>query len=180
MELSGSQVIKAPRGEVWDALNDPEILAASIPGCQSLEKTSDTEFNAVVKAKVGPVKATFKGDVQLSEISAPESYLLSGEGKGGAAGFAKGSARIVLNETPEGTELSYDVTAKVGGKLAQLGARLVDGVSKKLSAEFFDAFKNKVEGVEPEDEAQAESDGEPEGDDAEGEEKKGLIKRILG
>ncbi len=178
MELNGSQVINASREEVWNALNDPEVLAASIPGCQSLEKTSDTEFNAVVKAKVGPVKATFKGEVQLSDMVAPESYLLSGEGKGGAAGFAKGSARVALTEAEDGTELTYEVTAKVGGKLAQLGARLVDGVSKKLAGEFFVAFKNKVEGVEPEDDSASAPGSE---EDADGEEKKkGLIKRILG
>jgi len=180
MEMSGSQVINASREEVWAALNDPAVLAASIPGCQSLEKISDTEFHAEVKAKIGPVNATFRGEVQLSDIRAPVGYLLSGEGKGGAAGFAKGSAEVRLAETPEGTELSYDAVAKVGGKLAQLGSRLVGGVAKKLAAEFFDNFKARVEGVELEEEAPPEPAPDEASGEPEGEEKKGWLKRILG
>jgi len=179
MEMSGSHVINAPREEVWAALNDPAVLAASIPGCQSLEKISDTEFHAEVKAKIGPVNATFRGEVQLSDMKAPTGYLLSGEGKGGAAGFAKGSAEVRLVETPEGTELSYDATAKIGGKLAQLGSRLVGGVAKKLAAEFFENFKARVEGVEPPSKTQADAVPEPAAE-GEGEEKKGWLKRILG
>lgn len=179
MEMSGSYVINAPREEVWAALNDPDVLAASIPGCQSLEKLSDTAFKAEVKTKIGPVKATFNGEVELSDIIAPESYLLSGEGKGGAAGFAKGSAEVRLAEAPDGTELSYDATAKVGGKLAQLGTRLVGGVSKKLAEEFFENFRIQVEGPDLEEGTTADADQttEPEPEEAA---KPGLIKRILG
>ncbi len=175
MNMSGSYVVDASREDVWAALNDADVLAASIPGCQSLEKISDTELTAEVKAKIGPVRATFKGEIQLSEIVEPERYLLSGEGKGGAAGFAKGSARVRLSETSAGTELSYDVDAKVGGKLAQLGTRLVGGVSKKLAEEFFVNFKARVEGVELEEE-----EAESEAPDAEKAEKEGFLKRILG
>lgn len=179
MEMSGSQVISASRDEVWAALNDPDVLAASIPGCQSLKKVSDTEFHAEVKAKIGPVSATFRGEVQLSDINAPAGYVLSGEGKGGAAGFAKGSAEVRLAETSEGTELSYDAVAKVGGKLAQLGSRLVGGVARKLADEFFANFKARVEGFEPEEETPPAEEAAAPAPDGE-EEKKGLFKRLLG
>ncbi|MEX0692884.1 MAG: carbon monoxide dehydrogenase subunit G [Rhodospirillales bacterium] len=141
MKLSDEKRIEAPRDEVWRGLNDIDILQKSIPGCESLERVSDTEFNAEVSAKVGPVKAKFKGNVHLSELNPPESYRISGEGKGGAAGFAKGGARIKLSEDGDATILSYEVDADVGGKLAQIGGRLLEGTSKKLAGEFFNNFE---------------------------------------
>lgn len=140
MELTGSANIAAPRKQVWAALNDPEILKAAIPGCESITQLSPTELEAEVTAKVGPVKAKFKGKVTLSELDPPNSYVISGEGTGGAAGFARGSARVSLEDDGEGTLLRYSVEAQVGGKLAQIGSRLVDGAAKKLAREFFEAF----------------------------------------
>lgn len=141
MKLSDEKKIAAPREIVWAGLNDVDVLKASIPGCDSLEKTSDTGFEAVVRAKVGPVKAKFKGVVELSDLNPPESYRISGEGKGGAAGFAKGGATVTLVEDGDGTILKYDVDADVGGKLAQIGGRLLEGTTKKLAGEFFDNFE---------------------------------------
>lgn len=144
MDMSGQQVIPADRETVWRGLNDPEILRQSIPGCESIEKLSDTEMTAKVTAKVGPVKARFTGAVTLSNLNPPESYTISGEGKGGAAGFAKGGADIRLEEAEGGTRLSYEVHANVGGKLAQLGGRLIDGTAKRMAGEFFDNFAKAV------------------------------------
>lgn len=146
MEMTGTRIIAADRQTVWDKLNDAETLKACIPGCEDLTGNPDDGFQAVVKQKVGPVKATFKGDVALSDVNPPESYTITGEGKGGVAGFAKGGADVRLTEVPEGTELSYDVKAQVGGKLAQLGSRIVDGFARKMADQFFDRFKDKVEG----------------------------------
>ncbi|MBN9033169.1 carbon monoxide dehydrogenase subunit G [Rhizobium sp. YJ-22] len=140
MDMTGEERIAAPRDAVWAALNDPEILKQCIPGCQSLEMKSPTELSAVVKLKVGPVSASFAGDVVLSNINAPESYTISGEGKGGIAGFAKGGADVTLTEDGDETILSYEVKAQVGGKIAQLGARLIDSTSKKLAQQFFADF----------------------------------------
>jgi len=144
MEMSGEKRIDAPRNKVWAALNDPEIPKASIPGCQELEKVSDTEMKAKVIAKVGPVKATFNGDVTLSNIDAPSSYTISGEGKGGVAGFAKGGADVSLEEDGHATILRYTAKAQVGGKLAQLGARLIDATAKQMAGQFFAAFAERV------------------------------------
>lgn len=144
MKLSDEKKIAAPRDVVWAGLNDVDVLKASIPGCDSLEKTSDTGFEAVVRAKVGPVKAKFKGAVELSDLNPPESYRISGEGKGGAAGFAKGGATVTLVEDGEATILKYDVDADVGGKLAQIGGRLLEGTTKKLAGEFFDNFEAAI------------------------------------
>ena len=144
MDLTGERLIPADRSSVWNGLNDPDVLKACIPGCQSLEKSSETELSATVVTKLGPVKAKFSGDVKLENINAPESYTISGEGKGGIAGFAKGSADVVLEETPDGTLLKYTVDAKVGGKLAQLGSRLIDSTAKKLADQFFDDFAEKI------------------------------------
>ena len=144
MQMTGEELIHAPRDKVWHALNDPEILKECIPGCQSVEKLSDTEFTATVKVKVGPVSANFKGNVTLSNIDAPNGYTITGEGKGGAAGFGKGGADIKLTEAPEGTLLRYDVNASVGGKMAQIGSRLIDGTAKKLAGEFFAKFNELV------------------------------------
>lgn len=146
MEMNGSHVIPASREKVWEALNDPDVLAACIPGCKELEKKSDTEMSATVVAKVGPVKATFKGEVTLKNLNPPDSYSIVGEGKGGIAGFAKGGADVTLSDADQGTKLDYKVDAKVGGKLAALGSRLIDSTAKKLAGEFFDNFSNHVGG----------------------------------
>ena len=140
MEMSGEFRIPAPKEKVWAALNDPEILRQSVPGCQSITKLSDTEMEGAVTASVGPVKATFKGSVVLSDIDAPNSYTLTGQGKGGAAGFVKGVAKVSLAEESGATVLRYRSEASVGGKLAQIGQRLIDGTAKKLSEEFFGNF----------------------------------------
>ena len=140
MEMNGERRIPAPRQQVWDALNDPEVLKASIPGCDSLEQTEDNSFKASVTAKVGPVKAKFSGQVTLSDIDPPNGYTIAGEGKGGAAGFAKGGANVQLVEQGEETVLRYEVKANVGGKLAQLGSRLIDGAAKKQADDFFATF----------------------------------------
>ncbi len=144
MEMSGEYKIDASREKVWAGLNDPEILKQSIPGCEEIEQTSDTSFTAQVTAKVGPVKAKFSGAVELTDIDAPNGYRISGEGKGGAAGFAKGGANVKLEEDGDGTLLKYEVDAQVGGKLAQLGARLIDGTAKKMASQFFENFAEVV------------------------------------
>jgi uncharacterized protein len=146
MELTGSRLIAADRQRVWEALNDPAILKAAIPGCQEMTGTPGEGFEAVVKQKVGPVSATFKGAVQLSNVVPGESYTITGEGKGGAAGFAKGGADVKLEDAEGGTMLTYDVKASVGGKLAQLGSRIIDGFAKKMADQFFDDFRKAVEG----------------------------------
>ncbi len=146
MKLSDEIRIEAPRDEVFAALNDADILRRSIPGCEELEKVSDTQFNALVRAKVGPVRARFRGEVTLSDLNPPQSYTLSGQGKGGAAGFARGEASVTLKAEGDATILSYDVSATVGGKLAQLGGRLIDGAARKLATEFFENFKKIVSG----------------------------------
>lgn len=153
MDMSGEHEIAAPRETVWAALNDPEVLKACIPGCQDIEKTSDTDFAAKVKAKVGPVNATFSGNVTLSNINPPASYTISGEGSGGAAGFAKGGADVALADEGESTRLTYNVHAQVGGKLAQLGQRLIQSTANKYAKQFFDNFKAHVEGPEEAEES---------------------------
>lgn len=146
MDMSGEYVIPADRQTVWEALNNPEVLRECIPGCQSLEMTSDNEMAATVTTKIGPVKATFKGEVRLENINPPVSYSIVGEGKGGIAGFAKGGADVHLEEVDGGTKLIYNAKAQVGGKLAQLGSRLIDSTSKKLADQFFSNFSEKVGG----------------------------------
>ncbi len=140
MDITGTQRIEAPRAKVWAALNDPDVLRQCIPGCQSLEKISDTQMTAKVTLKIGPVKASFSGKVTLSDIDPPNGYTITGEGSGGAAGFAKGSAKVRLQDDGNATILSYDAKSEIGGKLAQLGGRLIEGTVKKLAAEFFDKF----------------------------------------
>jgi carbon monoxide dehydrogenase subunit G len=149
MDMTGQYRIPAPREQVWAALNDPAMLKASLPGCETLEKLSDHEFAATVVAKVGPVKAKFTGNVTLSNLNPPEGYTISGEGKGGAAGFAKGGADVRLTEDGDITVLTYTAKADVGGKLAQLGSRLIDGTAKKMADEFFDNFSQQVAGPLP-------------------------------
>ena len=147
MEMTGSHTIPASREKVWEALNDADVLRACIPGCKELEKKSDTELAATVVAKVGPVKATFKGEVTLENLDPPNSYSIVGEGKGGIAGFAKGGANVRLADAEGGgTQLDYDVDAKVGGKLAALGSRLIDSTAKKLAGDFFTNFSKHVGG----------------------------------
>ncbi len=144
MELNDEIVINAPRDVVYAALNDPEILKECIPGCEELTKYSDTDLEALVVLKIGPVKAKFKGKVTLNPDNPPEHFSLTGEGNGGAAGFAKGGADVTLEEHEDGTLLRYDAKADIGGKLAQLGSRLIQGTAKKLSAQFFESFAAKV------------------------------------
>lgn len=156
MEMSGEYRIPAPREEVWAALNDPEVLRQAIPGAESVEKTADDEFEAVAKAKVGPVSARFKGKVKLTDIDPPNGYTISGEGNGGAAGFAKGSAKVTLTEIEGGTLLAYTVSAQVGGKLAQIGQRFIDSTAARMSEEFFDNFSKLTGGAKVE----AETSGE--------------------
>jgi carbon monoxide dehydrogenase subunit G len=147
MEMTGEFRIPAPRQRVWEGLNDPEILKSSIPGCQTIEKVSATEFAAKVLAQVGPVKANFAGKVTLSDLDPPQSYTIAGEGSGGVAGFAKGSAKVNLAEDGSATVLHYAVQAHVGGKLAQIGSRLIDSVARRMAENFFTRF---VAAVAPE------------------------------
>jgi carbon monoxide dehydrogenase subunit G len=149
MEIKGEYRIAAPREKVFAALNDQAVLQACIPGCESLEKTSDTEMKAKVRMRIGPVSASFSGKVTLSDIDPPNGYRISGEGQGGAAGFAKGGAVVTLREDAGETLLNYNVDAQVGGKIAQVGARLIDGTAKKLADEFFGKFATMVGGPPP-------------------------------
>ncbi|HSK39778.1 MAG TPA: carbon monoxide dehydrogenase subunit G, partial [Arenibaculum sp.] len=147
MDMTGQYRISAPRERVWDALNDPEVLRRSIPGCEELQKVSDTEYTAKVVAKVGPVKAKFSGKVTLSDIDPPSGYTITGEGSGGAAGFGKGGADVALvSDGPDVTVLSYTAHASVGGKLAQIGSRLVDATARKMADDFFARFSEAVGG----------------------------------
>lgn len=149
MKMSGEETIPASRETVWKALNDPAILKQSIPGCESIVKHSDTEMEARVVAKVGPVKAGFTGLVKLSDLDPPSGYRISGEGKGGLAGFATGGATIRLVAVPEGTRMTYDVDAQVGGKLAMLGSRLIDGTARSMATQFFAKFAALAARMEP-------------------------------
>jgi len=144
MTMSGEVQLNAPREEVYKKLNDAEVLKACIPGCEQLDKLSDTEFQAISVMKVGPVKARWKGKVTLSDLDPPNGYKISGEGEGGVAGFAKGGAAVALSDKDGGTLLSYNVEAQIGGKLAQLGQRLIAGAAKKMADDFFDKFAKSV------------------------------------
>ena len=147
MELEGNRTIAAARGTVWERLNDAETLKACIPGCEELTGTPEEGFEAVVKQKIGPVRATFRGKVTLSDVVPQESYTITGEGSGGVAGFAKGAAEVKLADAGDGgTELTYTVQAKVGGKIAQLGNRLIAGFARKMADQFFERFQAEVEG----------------------------------
>lgn len=145
MEMTGEQLIPLPQETTWRALNDTEILKDCIPGCESIDKQSDNEYLLTMTAKVGPVSAKFKGKMTLSEVDPPHAYTLLFEGQGGVAGFAKGQASVRLVPEGDGTKLGYAVKAMVGGKLAQVGARLIDGVAKKLSEQFFSAFNERAQ-----------------------------------
>jgi len=146
MTMNGEVQLNAAREAVWAKLNDPAVLKVCIPGCEQLDKLSDTEFQAVAVTKIGPVKAKWKGKVQLTDLDPPNGYKISGEGEGGVAGFAKGGATVALAEKDGGTLLSYNVEAQIGGKLAQLGQRLINGTAKKLADEFFANFAKAVQG----------------------------------
>lgn len=158
MEFSGEYRIPASRQKVWDALNDPAVLQQCIPGCETLEKVSDTELKATVRMKIGPVSAKFGGKVTLSDMDPPNGYRITGEGQGGAAGFAKGGAVVKLTDADDATVLNYTADAQVGGKIAQIGARLIDGTARKLADEFFSKFSEVVGSPPPE--APAPSDSE--------------------
>ena len=162
MEMSSTRQIAAPPGEVWTALNDPDALRECIPGCESLARDTDNRWNAVVAARVGPVSARFNGTIELADVAPPSSYTLLFKGQGGAAGFATGEARVSLTPSGGGTALAYTARAQVGGKLAQIGSRLIDGAAAKLADEFFERFAARfapapapapaagpVQGVEP-------------------------------
>lgn len=144
MEIKGERIIAAKRPVVWAALNDAGVLQRSIPGCETIDKVSDTELNATLTLKVGPVKARFKGNVKLVDLMPPEQYTIVGEGQGGVAGFGKMKATVTLAEVEGGTRLTYLADAQVGGKLAQVGSRLIEGTATKLAQEFFDAFEKNV------------------------------------
>jgi uncharacterized protein len=144
MDMTGEQLIPLPQQRVWEALNDPEILKACIPGCESIERTAETEYAVAMTAAVGPVKARFNGKLKLSDLNPPSSYSLAFEGSGGAAGFGKGSAHVDLVPEGDTTRLRYSANASVGGKLAQIGARLIDGVARKMADDFFTRFNATV------------------------------------
>lgn len=148
MDMAGEQLILLPQRDVWDALNDPQILKACIPGCESITQLADNQYAILMTAAVGPVKAKFNGSLTLSDIDAPNSYSLAFTGSGGAAGFGKGGARVSLRPEDSGTRLEYTATAQVGGKLAQVGSRLIDGVAKKMAEEFFTRFKAALPAAE--------------------------------
>jgi carbon monoxide dehydrogenase subunit G len=145
MDMTGERRIPASRQVVWDSLNDTAVLRASIPGCESLEKTDDTHMKATAAVKLGPISARFNGAVTLSDIDAPNGYTITGEGQGGVAGFAKGGAKVFLTDDAGATLLKYEVNAQVGGKLAQLGARLIDATAKQMAEQFFTKFSDEVQ-----------------------------------
>jgi carbon monoxide dehydrogenase subunit G len=149
MDMTGERRIPAPRQTVWEALNNPEVLKVSIPGCESLEKLEGDQMKATASIKVGPISARFNGKVQLTDIDPPNGYRISGEGQGGVAGFAKGGANVTLTDDGADTLLSYQVNAQVGGKLAQLGGRLIDATAKQMADAFFDRFSAQVQAMSP-------------------------------
>lgn len=177
MQLTDHRDIAASPEAVWAAILDPEVLKACIPGCESMTGSPEAGYEAVVVQKVGPVKAKFTGIVTLSDMVAGQSLTITGEGKGGPAGFAKGGAKVALAPEAGGTRLSYEVEANVGGKLAQLGSRIIDGFAKKLADEFFERFKSTVEGP---DAAEAVPEGEAAAEGGETTAKKGWLKRVFG
>ncbi|ATG36241.1 putative carbon monoxide dehydrogenase subunit G [Phaeobacter piscinae] len=181
MKLADTRTIAAPRAEVWQGLLDAETLKNAVPGCQEMDGSAENGFTAVVVQKVGPVKATFRGTVTLSDLDAPNSLTLRGEGKGGAAGFAKGDAHVTLSDGEDGqTLLSYEVEAKVGGKLAQLGSRIIDGFAKKMADQFFERFQSAVEADEAAGGDAEEGDADTENPTDDDAPRKGWIGRVLG
>jgi len=172
MQLSDVKTIKASPETVWAAILNPEVLKLCVPGCESMTGSVEDGFEATVKQKIGPVSASFSGVVKLSDIDPGRAVTITGEGKGGAAGFAKGGAKVRLTPVEGGTELTYEVDASVGGKIAQLGSRLIDGFAKKMADEFFTRFQDAVEPPE-----EGEAEGEANTEDAP---KKGWFKRMIG
>lgn len=149
MDMQGSRQLAVTRQQAWDALNDPEVLKACIPGCSSLEPTGENAFDLVNTVKIGPVSAKFKSTITLSDINPPESYTINFEGNGGPAGFGKGTAQVALTEQEGGCELAYTVNATVGGKVAQVGQRLIDGVAKSMAEKFFKNLDEKMQEMHP-------------------------------
>lgn len=149
MEILGQQLISAPRQQVWDALNDPVILKASLPGCESVERISPDEFRVIIKTAIGPLKARFQGSLKIAHAIPPETCEMQFEGQGGAVGFGKGTSNVTLKEVTGGTELNYEAKAQIGGKLAQVGSRLIDSVAKKMTDDFFKAFQNELSPHDP-------------------------------
>jgi len=143
VEMTGQQVVPLPQDKTWEALNDTQVLKECVPGCETLEKISETQYELAIKSRIGPVSARFKGLMTLQDVDAPRGYTMVFEGQGGVAGFAKGSAVVTLSPEGEGTLLAYSVKAMVGGKIAQLGARLIDGVARKLADDFFRCFNER-------------------------------------
>ena len=181
MDMNDSRRIAAEPALVWQALLDPDVLKEAVPGCEELTGSADEGYAAVVLQKVGPVKARFKGAIKITDITEGESATLQGEGKGGAAGFARGEARVRLAPTEQGTQLSYEVDAKVGGKLAQLGSRIIDGFARKLADQFFERFQAAVEGPGAEDAAEgAPEDSADTDQDSDGAKPRGWLKRMTG
>ena len=155
MDIIGQQVIPASREVVWTALNDPVVLKACLPGCESVERISPDAFQVVIKTAIGPLRARFEGSLKMTEVMVPESCVMHFEGQGGAVGFGKGTSVVRLRETAEGTELSYEAKAQIGGKLAQVGSRLIDSVAKKMADDFFKAFRKQLLPPEPEGQVHA-------------------------
>jgi uncharacterized protein len=156
MEMSSTRTIAAPPADVWRALNDPDVLRECIPGCESLTRESDTQWHSVVAARVGPVSARFNGTIDLADVNPPSGYTLRFKGQGGAAGFATGEAKVALSPAAGGTSLAYTAKAQVGGKLAQIGSRLIDGAAAKLADDFFERFAARFAAVEESTPARAE------------------------
>ncbi|MFT6104849.1 MAG: carbon monoxide dehydrogenase subunit G [Paracoccaceae bacterium] len=180
MQLSAEREIKASPEQVWEAILDPAILMACVPGCSEMTGSPEEGFTAVVTQKVGPVKATFKGEVTLTNMVPAQSLTITGEGKGGAAGFAKGGAEVRMTASETGTLLSYDVEAKVGGKLAQLGSRLIDGFAKKMADQFFERFQERIEGAnDPQNPDPEIANSDPDASKESPEKKKGWLKRLV-
>ena len=181
MILKDTKIVGASRDVVWRALLDCDVLKACVPGCSEMTGNLQDGFEAVVTQKVGPVKATFKGTVALTDMVEGQSLTISGSGKGGAAGFAKGSAQVTLTDTEEGASLAYEVDAKVGGKLAQLGSRIIDGFAKKMATQFFENFREVVEGPAPENSDALPEETAPDEQTTSNEEKpkKGWVKRLF-
>lgn len=157
MEMKGEQLIPASQQEAWNALNDPQMLKACIPGCEAIERVADNEYMVLMVSRIGPVSAKFKGKLTLSEVNPPHSYSLSFEGQGGAAGFAKGGAQVRLSSENNFTKLSYDAKANVGGKLAQIGSRLIDAAAKKVADDFFRRFNEKLASSHKQEESRDEN-----------------------
>lgn len=162
MEMSGEQLVPAAQQDVWNALNDPQVLKECVPGCESIDPLGDNSYQVLMVARVGPVSAKFKGKLTLSDIQPPNSYAIAFEGQGGPAGFAKGGANVRLSPADGHTRLSYEAKASVGGKLAQIGSRLVDAAAKKVADDFFRAFNEKVASLHARAPAPAEAAGKDE------------------